>query len=138
MAIVIGRNCKAYYSALSPESYNEIANVITATLDFSADTIEADHRDISGGWSSISAGSRSGTASIEVMRDWDAASHDALATACSAGTKLLFKILDAAAPTGAGYKFTAGVTGFSTDEPLDGYATATFSLTLDGIPVVQP
>ncbi len=132
MSIAVGRNCWIGHSASGGAGTTKIPNAVSASMEWSADSIEADHRDVTSGWKATTPGKRTGTATIELIRDWADTQHQAIMTAFLAGTKRDYRILDVI--SGDGYYFTGVITGVSCDEPLDGYAPMTVSIAIDGAP----
>ncbi len=132
MALTIGQNCWLGYYSTAAEAYVKVPKVRDHNRDLSVGEIDATSRD-DASWENVIAGTRSGSASFDMIRDTTNAVWRTLFNAFVAGTTLYFQFLDAA--DGTGIQVACAITAFNDGEPLKELATTTVNLRFAAAPV---
>ena len=115
-----------------------IGYATSATIDITAETREAIHKDAAGnGWANVTIGQLSGTCSVEGFLNEDAGSQytanapDDLFTLMSNKT-LVGCVFKGGASGDTKYTFNAYVTSFSATTPVEDNSTYSITLTVSG------
>jgi len=129
--VINGTNFRMYVGGL-PVGY-----ATSATMDLSAETLEAIHKDAAGnGWAANTVGQLSGTCSVEGFLNVDASSQYTANAPSALFTLMSNKTLTGCVFKGASgdtkYTFSAYVTSYSLTTPVEDNSTYSVTLTISG------